>query len=164
MVHSRDKRRGYHQSGWKLSGKQTSEDLCPHCYGFGCDPMSMSRIFQNRVHERLRQGLCVACGQPKALCKCKSNYFLPEGTSCIQTHNNKKRRKAMDLVRAKEQAYRLWVKHQPLFELAIGEQEAEQISYALYRHQIPQYPWTKLKPVLIKAGFQPDDFAAGWKA
>ena len=27
MIRSRDKRRGYHQSGWKQSGRQTSEEI-----------------------------------------------------------------------------------------------------------------------------------------
>ena len=164
MVRSRDKRRGYHQSGWKQCGHQTSEDLCPHCYGFGCDPMSMSRAFQNRVHERLRKGLCVACGQPKAFCKCKSSYSLPKGTSCIQTHNNKKRRKAIAAVEAKERVQKLWYKNQYLFENTIGEEIANEIGYALYRHKIPAYPWDKLVPILKSAGFDPNDFAAGWAA
>lgn len=81
----------------------------------------MSIKFRNRVHDRLRKGLCVACGQPKAFCKCKSNYFLPEGTSCIQTHNNKKRRRAMAAIEAREQVYKLWYKNQYLFENTIGE-------------------------------------------
>lgn len=164
MIRSRDKRRGYHQSGWKQCGHQTSEDLCPHCYGFGCDPMSMSRAFQNRVHERLRKGLCVACGQPKAFCKCKSSYSLPKGTSCIQTHNNKKRRKAIAAVEAKERVYKLWYKNQYLFENTIGEEAANEIGYALYRHKVPTYPWDKLVPILKGAGFNPNDFAAGWAA
>lgn len=164
MIRSRDKRRGYHQNGWKLSGRQTSEDLCPHCYGFGCDPMSMSIKFRNRVHDRLRKGLCVACGQPKAFCKCKSNYFLPEGTYCIQTHNNKKRRRAMAAIEAREQVYKLWYKNQYLFENTIGEETANEIGYALYRHKVPAYSWNKMKAVLTAAGFNPNDFAAGWKA
>ena len=164
MVRSRDKRRGYHQSGWKQCGHQTSEDLCPHCYGFGCDPMSMSRAFQNRVHERLRKGLCVACGQPKAFCKCKSSYSLPKGTSCIQTHNNKKRRKAIAAIETKERVQKLWYKNQYLFENTIGEEIANEIGYALYRHKIPAYPWDKLVPILKSAGFDPNDFAAGWAA
>ena len=164
MIRSRDKRRGYHQSGWKQCGHQTSEDLCPHCYGFGCDPMSMSRAFQNRVHERLRKGLCVACGQPKTFCKCKSSYSLPKGTSCIQTHNNKKRRKAMAAVETKERVYKLWYKNQYLFENTIGKETANEIGYALYRHKVPAYPWDKLVPILKSAGFDPNDFAAGWAA
>ena len=164
MIRSRDKRRGYHQSGWKQCGHQTSEDLCPHCYGFGCDPMSMSRAFQNRVHERLRKGLCVACGQPKAFCKCKSSYSLPKGTSCIQTHNNKKRRKAIAAIETKARFYQLWYKKQKQFENTIGEEIANEIGYALYRHKVPAYPWDKLVPILKSAGFDPNDFAAGWAA
>ena len=72
--------------------RTAGENLCPCCYGYGCDPMSTSRRFRQRVETRLRMGLCVACGEPKEFCKCRSNYYLREGkeNGLLKTHNNKK--------------------------------------------------------------------------
>lgn len=68
--------------GLKLSGEK-SYDLCPHCYAPHCDS-----FFRNRnVEDRLKKGLCPACGQPTGHCKCKSKLGIQN--PIIKTHNNK---------------------------------------------------------------------------
>jgi hypothetical protein len=47
-----------------------SLDLCPCCYSFYCDPMTMSKKFDAKVRRRMNAGVCVSCGQNP--CKCKS--------------------------------------------------------------------------------------------
>jgi len=56
--------------GTKLNGRP-SYNLCPHCYGYGCDPMTMSREFQAKIDRRLKAGVCAACGHKP--CRCKSH-------------------------------------------------------------------------------------------
>jgi len=55
---------------YKLTGER-SQNLCTGCFGFGCDPMQRPP----HVDERLRAGLCPACG--KAPCTCKSTLERP---------------------------------------------------------------------------------------
>ncbi len=52
---------------------QPSFDLCPHCYAFDCDPLTMSPKFAAKIRGRLRRGVCAACGQ--APCICKSSRY-----------------------------------------------------------------------------------------
>lgn len=54
--------------GMKLDGTR-SLDLCPHCFSFHCNPMTMSHEFSQKVDKRLRAGLCGACGQNPCACK-----------------------------------------------------------------------------------------------
>ena len=81
------KRRGIKKDG------SYSEDLCPCCYSFGCDPMAMSREFYDKIHTRIAEGKCPSCGQPKEYCVCKSSLGLSRGECIIKTHNNRKMRK-----------------------------------------------------------------------
>ena len=77
--------------GIKLNG-QPSQDLCPYCYSFGCDPCAMSLKFQSKIETRLRNGQCPACGSPINACKCKSSSKLKGGENLFILHNNKHRR------------------------------------------------------------------------
>ena len=56
--------------GIKLNGNP-SLDMCPHCYAFQCDPMTMSVKFQNKIRQRLDKGQCGACGHQPCTCKSK---------------------------------------------------------------------------------------------
>lgn len=77
--------------GRKLNGER-SMDLCPCCYSFRCDPMGMSIKFQSKIHNRIKNGQCPACGRPTNYCSCKSSLKLRSGETRIVTHNNRKRR------------------------------------------------------------------------
>lgn len=80
--------------GIKLNG-QRSMDLCPYCYSFGCNPMSMSHAFSEKIRKRLDNGQCPSCGKPKAFCSCKSSLNLHTGEIRLCTHNNRKMRNLM---------------------------------------------------------------------
>lgn len=64
--------------GYKLTGEK-SQDMCPGCIAFHCDPMSMSRKFQAKIRKRIGAGVCPACGAKpivkygRKICKCKSH-------------------------------------------------------------------------------------------
>ena len=62
------KPRGIKQDGTR------SLDLCPGCFAFHCDPMSMSRKFMDKIDRRLAAGLCGACGHKP--CTCKSSIYI----------------------------------------------------------------------------------------
>lgn len=55
--------------GIKLNGKR-SEDMCPYCYRFGCDPAGISPKLKRKFDKRISEGKCPSCGHKK--CKCKS--------------------------------------------------------------------------------------------
>lgn len=76
------KPRGIKKSGYP------SEDMCPHCYSVGCDPFAMSANYRRKIEKRLKDGVCVACGQLP--CRCKSS--LKVKTPIMVLHNNKKER------------------------------------------------------------------------
>lgn len=57
--------------------RTTGMDMCT-CYAFHCDPMSMSRKFQDKINKRLRAGLCGACGHNP--CECKSSMSVKKWT------------------------------------------------------------------------------------
>lgn len=65
--------------GIKQNGER-SYDLCPCCYSPYCDPS----LRHPSVEQRMRNGLCPACGKPLDLCICRSGK-----TSRIVVHNNK---------------------------------------------------------------------------
>ena len=156
----RTKRRGYHQNGLKQDGVTISMDLCPCCYSYACDPMAMSYQFQNKIRNRLRMGLCPSCGEPTGFCKCKSSLT---GDTGFMTHNNKKRRRAMCIIEAREQAHKAWQNHIYLFECRLGEELANEVNYALYRHKTPEcLSWKKLRPILQELGLPVHVFAPGW--
>ena len=54
--------------GIKKDGTK-SMDLCPDCYSFHCDPMTMSSKFSAKIRNRLRKGVCGACGHNPCTCK-----------------------------------------------------------------------------------------------
>mgnify|MGYP003335241753 CR=1 FL=1 len=58
--------------GIKKNGHK-SYDLCPGCFSYNCDPMSMSFAFQSKIDKRRKQGLCPACGNKP--CSCKSSLI-----------------------------------------------------------------------------------------
>lgn len=58
--------------GTKLNGYK-SYDMCPDCYMPGCDPFGGSRLYQEKVRRRLREGKCPACGHE--VCQCKSTIL-----------------------------------------------------------------------------------------
>lgn len=62
--------------GRKLDGRR-SQDMCPCCIAFNCDPFSMSSAFRNKVDKRREQGLCSACGGNPCKCKSKSGLKKP---------------------------------------------------------------------------------------
>lgn len=161
MPRGRWKRRGYHQRGYKLDGHQTSEDLCPYCYSFGCDPMSMSQKFRQKIEKRLRMKLCPCCGEPIAHCKCRSSGKIAEGQHTIRTHNNKKRRKAMQMIQAKERAYQFWSKHTELSDI-FGETVYDEIAHAMYRHNCPKFSWNMANRLLRNANIDPSLVEAAW--
>ncbi len=51
-----------------------SLDLCPGCFSFHCDPATMSRKFSEKISDRLKLGLCGACGHKP--CTCKSSLMV----------------------------------------------------------------------------------------
>ena len=74
--------------GIKLNG-EPSYNLCPCCYSPGCDP-----FFRHpKVEQRLRAGLCPACGKPKNRCSCKSS--LKAKSYIMVTHNNRRARRGL---------------------------------------------------------------------
>lgn len=46
-----------------------SMDLCPYCYSFNCDSVTMSRKFQNKISRRFEQGVHPACGTNPCTCR-----------------------------------------------------------------------------------------------
>jgi hypothetical protein len=60
--------------GIKLNGNR-SLDLCPHCFAFFCDTMTMSYKFQSKIDKRLAAGLCGACGHNPCTCKSSLNQI-----------------------------------------------------------------------------------------
>ena len=68
-----------------------SEDLCPHCYSFGCDHIGLSfskSIAAQKIQRRINQGLCPACG--KFPCACKSSIFTNDTRYTEQDSNIKR--------------------------------------------------------------------------
>jgi len=63
--------------GIKLNGHY-SMDMCTGCIAFGCDPMAMSRAFQEKKARRDNANVCVSCGNNP--CKCKSSLDLKPQT------------------------------------------------------------------------------------
>lgn len=61
--------------GYKKNGRR-SYDMCPWCYSPNCDPMAGSFKYQEKIHKRLSNGQCPACGKVK--CTCKSSVLSPE--------------------------------------------------------------------------------------
>lgn len=55
--------------GIKKDGSK-SEDMCPECVSFGCDPFGMSPKFRQKMDKRLSDDVCRSCGSEP--CKCKS--------------------------------------------------------------------------------------------
>lgn len=162
MPRGRCKARGYHQQGYKLDGRSPSEDLCPYCFSFGCDPGTMSLAFSHKIDERRRKGLCPCCGQPKAHCKCKSSEKITPGAHTIRAHNNKKLRAAKLVIQHKEAAYKAWCKNQELLLQHISEDDWSDIAYALHYHKTPAMAWTSLVKALHGSGLDIKQFAAGW--
>lgn len=68
------KPRGVKQDGTK------SENMCPGCISFGCDPMSMSHKFRQKIKTRKSAGTCPACGNNP--CKCKSSLSVKSEPIC----------------------------------------------------------------------------------
>ena len=62
------KPRGMKQNGCR------SYDMCPYCYMPGCDPFGASALYRRKIEQRLKRGLCPACGH--APCRCKSKLTL----------------------------------------------------------------------------------------
>ena len=54
--------------GIKKNGRR-SLDMCPYCFSFNCDPMTMSKKFREKIDKRLAAGLCGACGHDSCTCK-----------------------------------------------------------------------------------------------
>lgn len=70
MIRKKRKPRGYKKNG------QRSYDMCPWCYGPFCDPMAASQKYRTKIHARLSEGKCPACGKVK--CTCKSSVLSPD--------------------------------------------------------------------------------------
>ncbi len=148
--------------GIKLDGTR-SQDMCTCCYSIGCDPMSMSLAFQRKIHGRLRQGLCPACGKPKGFCTCKS--CLPghgEGVRLIQTHDNRKLRRARADVAARERAYRLWQRNVDALADIIGDEVCGDINVALSYHRKPDMPWSAVKDAVARLGLDAETLRYAW--
>lgn len=121
-----------------------SQNLCPHCYSFGCDPMAMSLAFNNKIRNRLRNGCCAACGQPKEFCSCKSS--LAGSAYCLPaTHNNKKLRKAQAQIKALEDARKAWTAMEDDIADLIGDDVFSDVEYSLYMHVTPDIPLEDIK-------------------
>lgn len=46
-----------------------SQDLCPCCLKFQCDPFGSSPAFRDKVNRRKAAGCCPACGGDPCICK-----------------------------------------------------------------------------------------------
>lgn len=147
--------------GYKLTGER-SLDMCPCCIRFGCDPFGGSLLFRQKVDERRRMGLCPSCGKPKAYCSCKSSLSLKGNVHTIKTHNNKKLRKAMAEIKAREAMYLLWVKNEDLLTRAFGDDPYDDLAYAFHRHQRPKMPYDQFHRVMLYANLNPEPFAIMW--
>ncbi len=137
--------------GTKLDGTP-SADLCTGCYSLYCDLASMSPEFQHKIRERLRQRRCPACGKPAGFCSCRS--CLPghgEGVKLIQTHNNKKLRRAEKAIRDREAALRAWRKSEDTLVPLMGDEAYCDIYTSLYNHEVPETDLKDLMPVLTLA-------------
>lgn len=143
MIRPRLKRRGYHETGRKRYSHKPSEDLCPYCFSFGCDPTAMSLAFRHKIDERLRKKLCPCCGKPKAFCTCRSSEKIKVPTMA-KAHNNRKLRKAIQTVKDKETAYTIWDKNENILTERLGKEIYTDIHYELYRHNNPKYDWQKI--------------------
>lgn len=155
--------RGRHKRrGFKADGVTLGMDMYPYCYSFGCDPMAMSPAFQQKIDDRLRQGLCPCCGEPKAFCRCKSNGMIAPGTHAIRTHNNKKRRAAREAVKRKEEAYQAWRRYEGILSSVLGETAYVDARWSLREHQVPSLPWERVAQCLEETGLDPELFAPGW--
>lgn len=53
----------------KRKSRTTGEDLCPGCYSYNCDPMTMSKKFYDKIDKRIEKGLCPSCGNNPCTCK-----------------------------------------------------------------------------------------------
>ncbi len=154
--------RHYQDRGWRLDGTR-SQDMCTCCYSIGCDPMSMSLAFQRKINDRLRQHRCPACGKPRGFCTCKS--CLPdhgEGVKLVQTHNNRKLRKALADIKARELAAQLWRRNIERIADELGDEVAGDVSYALYRHERPELPWATVLRTAQRLGMEPSVLYPAW--
>jgi hypothetical protein len=58
--------------GIKKNG-ELSMDMCEGCYGFNCDPTTMSIKWKDHVHKCYKEKRCVGCGEFREECNCKSS-------------------------------------------------------------------------------------------
>jgi len=70
--------------------RTTGENMCPDCFSFGCNPMSMSHKFSAKIDKRRAAGLCGACGRMP--CRCKSSMSVRPPEPDIPKHMVKKLR------------------------------------------------------------------------
>ena len=66
MVKKKRKHRGI-----KLTGVP-SEDMCPCCLKFRCDPAGLSEKLSDKFDKRRKEGKCPSCGNNPCKCKSKS--------------------------------------------------------------------------------------------
>lgn len=155
-MRGRYKRRGFHQSGYKQNRNIPSEDLCPHCYSFGCDPTAMSPAFRKKIDERLRKGLCPCCGKPKNHCKCKSSLKVAPGVHTIRTHNNKKMRQEIARIKTGETALKAWEASEDQRLKFMDTDQDYDIWYSLYNHKMPVASWEDILAIAKKANLGQD--------
>lgn len=146
----------------RAKARTTGQDMCPHCYSFGCDPMSMSPAFQHKIDERLRRHECPACGNPIGFCKCRSTMSANKAGRPV-AHNNKNLRKARALIESKETAHRAWDKHADTLSAVLGESRFLEASHALYRHETPDLSWLEAEAAARKCGVDLGLIKAGWQ-
>ena len=163
MARGRWKQRGLYECGYKLDKHTPSEDLCPYCFSFGCDPMAMSPRFHHKIHERLRMCLCPCCGKPIAHCSCKSSAKIAAGAHTITTHNNKKLTKAKQIVLKKERAYQVWLRDRDLICSVMGTELYGRILDALYHHKTPEVTYESLYKKFARAHLDFSIYADGWE-
>ena len=72
-----------------------------------------------------------------------------------------KRRKAMALILARENAYRTYLRHEDVFAQKLGEQAASEIGCALYRHKKPPYE-KEMKRIIREEHLSEQEFASIW--
>lgn len=142
--------------------RTTGQDMCPHCYSFGCDPMSMSPAFQHKIDERLRRHECPTCGNPVGFCRCRSTMSADRAGRPV-VHNNKTLRKARALVESKETAHRTWDRNANSLSAALGETRFLKTAHALYRHEIPELPWNETEAAARACGIDPGIILPGWQ-
>lgn len=148
--------------GVKLNGEK-SLDLCTGCYSFHCDPMSMSPAFQAKIHDRLRQGRCPACGKPKGFCSCKSVLAGHGEVKKVMTHNNKKLRKAERDIALRERAFRIWSRLGDRIVGLIGDEAYGDIYVALKNHERPELDWPCIASAVSSLCIDVQALAYAWK-